>query len=207
MEQVDARQYIEAIATELSRLRGGGLLLSPTDTQLALGWHAAAIPLGAVLEAVRRGQRLKARKRARGAGEAGISLSTLAADVEGRASKQRGAAARVATGRSSLCDELRAAASAPGLRGRAAWLALAGDAESLLGESSDAYWTRAIAALRSALPELARDQRRALGKTLRERFPRCPPGLSRARYRRALQLQLLSASSSLFALPPASFLL
>jgi hypothetical protein len=207
VEQVDTRHYIEAIAAELSRLRGGGLLLSPSDTQLALGWHAAGIPLAAVLEAVRRGRRLKTQRRARGAGEAGISLLALAADVEGRASKHKGAAARTASGRSSLCDELRAAASVPGLRGRAAWLALAGDAESLLGDSSEAYWTRAIAALRSSLPELAPDQRRALGKTLRERFPRCPPGLSRARYRRALQLQLLSASSSMFALPPASFLL
>jgi len=204
---VNARDYIEAIAAELTRVRGAGLLLSPTDAQLALGWHAAGIPLSTVVEAVRRGQRLKARKTARGAGETNISLAALAANVEGHASAKKGKVARVAAGRDSLCDELRAAASGPGVRGRQHWLSLAGEAEALLGTSPDAYWTRAIAALRSSLRELSRDERRALGKSLRERFVKRPPGLTNSRFRRALQLQLLSAASALFAIPPSPFLL
>jgi len=204
---LDAREYIEAVAAELTRLRGSGLLLSPSDSQLALGWHAAGIPLGTVLEVVRRGARLKARKTARGAGEPLLSLSALAANVEGRASAQKGALARAASGRSSLADELRAAASGPGVRGRPHWLKLAADAEELLSRSPDAYWTRAIAAWLSSLAELSRQERRALGAALRERLPRRPPGLTHPRFRRALQLQLLRASSALFAVPPSPFLL
>ena len=167
---MDARSYIEAIAAELSRVRGAGLLLSPADAPLALGWHAAGIPLDEVVDAVRRGTRLRSRRTARGAGETSISLTALAADVEGKASLRKGNTARVASGRDTLAAELRAAAAAPGLRGRAHWQELAGDAEQLLRESSDAYWTRAIAALRASLRELKRDERSALGRGLRERF-------------------------------------
>jgi hypothetical protein len=207
VEQVDARQYIEAIAAELSRVRGGGLLLSPVDAQLALGWHAAGVPLVTVLEVVRSGERLKARATKRGAGEPTITLSALAAKVEGRASLRAGREAREVTGRTSLGEELRAAASAPGVRARPLWISLAQDAEQLLCESPDAYWTRAIAALLRSLRELTRDERRALGKSLRERLPRRPPGLTNQRFRRALQLQLLNLASALFAVPPSPFLL
>ena len=51
-----AREYIETIAQELSKARGRGLLLSPADAQLALQWHAAQVPLQAVLTQVRRDQ-------------------------------------------------------------------------------------------------------------------------------------------------------
>jgi len=204
---VDARNYIEAIAAELSRVRGAGLFLSPSDAQLALGWHAAGIPLAEVLESVRRGQRLKARKSARGAGEPQISLAALAASIEGKSSVKRSKAARVVTGRDSLRDELLAAASAPGVRGRALWIALANEAESLLTDSADAYWSRAIAALRACLDSLSRDERRALARSLREKLPRRPASLSHARFRRAQKMHLLSTASQLFALPPPAFLL
>ena len=49
-----ARDYIEAIAAELSRLRGRGLLLSPADAGLALSWHAAGVPLRDVQAELRR---------------------------------------------------------------------------------------------------------------------------------------------------------
>ena len=207
MEQVDARAYIEAIAGELSRLRGGGLVLSPADSRLALGWHAAGIPLADVLEAVRGGARLKARKRARGAGEPSISLTTLAASVEGRAGAKKVRVAQAASGRASLAGELRAAASVPGLRAKAEWLALADAAESLFSQSPDAYWTQAIGAFLRSLREMTREQRRALGQALREKIRARPAGFNNARFRRTLQLQLLSASSALFAVPPAPFLL
>jgi len=58
---VTAREYIEGIAAELSRLRGRGLLLSPADAQLALSWHAAGVPLAQVQAEIRRARRLKAR--------------------------------------------------------------------------------------------------------------------------------------------------
>jgi len=59
---VTAREYIEGIAAELSRLRGRGLLLSPADAQLALSWHAA-LPVIAGASALR-GVRLLRRTRA-----------------------------------------------------------------------------------------------------------------------------------------------
>ena len=48
-----AKEYIEAIAEELGRVRGRGLLLSPADVQLALCWHAAQVPLSSVVAEVR----------------------------------------------------------------------------------------------------------------------------------------------------------
>ncbi len=204
---MDARAYIEAIAAELSRVRGAGLFLSASDAKLALGWHAAAVPLTTVLEAVRDGKRLKARKSARGAGEPAISLSAIAPTIEARSSSKRGKAVRVVTGRDSLRDELLAAAAVSGLRARAAWIALANDAETLLATSADAYWTRTIAALRAALPELSRAERQTLVKALRERMPRRPGSMTHRRFRRAQALHLLKTASSLFSLPPAPFLL
>jgi len=42
------REYIEAIADELTRLRKG-LVLSPADISLALAWHASGVPLADIL--------------------------------------------------------------------------------------------------------------------------------------------------------------
>ena len=68
-----ARDYIEAIAAEFSRLRGPGLLLSPADAGLALSWHAAGVPLRDVQAELRRAGRLKP-PAVRGAAEGGLSL-------------------------------------------------------------------------------------------------------------------------------------
>ena len=53
-----AREYIEGVAAELSRLRGRGLLLSPADAQLALSWHEAGVPFAEVQAELRRARRL-----------------------------------------------------------------------------------------------------------------------------------------------------
>ena len=71
-----AKEYIEAIAQELGRVRGRGLLLSPADVQLALRWHAAQVPLAAVLAEVRKASRLRVRvSGVRGAAEMLVSLA------------------------------------------------------------------------------------------------------------------------------------
>src|SRR6266850_7058956 len=56
-----AKEYIEAVAQELGKVRGRGLLLSPADAQLALAWHASRVPVAAVIAEVRRAARLRTR--------------------------------------------------------------------------------------------------------------------------------------------------
>src|SRR5437016_8473805 len=83
IREVTAREYIEAVALELGKVRGGGLLLSPADAQLALSWHAAQVPLKTVIAQLRRAVRLKARgAHVRGAAEPGISLQAIAGSIE-----------------------------------------------------------------------------------------------------------------------------
>src|SRR5689334_16099636 len=106
---LSAKEYIEAIAEELARVRGRGLLLSPADVQLALGWHAAEIPLPAVLAEVRKASRLRARSAgARGAAEMLISLQALAPAIE------RLRPRRLQPRPTGLGRELRDAAGKPG---------------------------------------------------------------------------------------------
>jgi hypothetical protein len=199
-----AKEYIEAVADELTRVRGRGLLLSPADVQLALSWHAAGVPLAPLLLEVRKAARLRARAAGvRGAAEMLVSLQALAPAVE-RLKPRR---SPVAAPR-GLEAELRAAARHPGLAARAAWEALAGAAERLLGESgADGYWTAAVGALKTALREVPRSHALQAGAALRARIAPRPPGMARRTYQRSLQLMLLSASSERLGLPPRQFLL
>jgi hypothetical protein len=199
-----AREYIEAIAEELSRVRGRGLLLSPADAQLALGWHAAEVPLAAVLAEVRRSARLRARSAVRGAVETALSLQIIAPALQ-RISARRRPPLPATDG---LSSQLRAAAQAPGLAARAAWHSLAERAEQLLAqEGGDGYWTAAVGALKAALRELPRAAALQAGSALRARIAPRPPAMARRRYQRSLQLMLLSASSERLGVPPRAFLL
>src|SRR5213078_1082516 len=75
-----AREYIEAVAHELGKLRGRGLLLSPADA-----------PLAAVIAQVRKAARLKARgAHVRGAADPGISLQAIAQSFEATVKRARG---------------------------------------------------------------------------------------------------------------------
>jgi len=201
---VTARDYIEAIATELSRLRGRGLLLSPADAGLALSWHAAGVPLRDVQAELRRASRLKP-PAARGATEVGLSLQFIAGSIDSR----RRAAPRPPAGPppAGLCAELLRAARSPRLAARAAWEALAARAEELLASGGDGYWTEALDALRVALRELPPEAVRQIAADLRARMAPRPPSMPRRRYRRSLQLQLLAASSERAGVPPRAFLL
>lgn len=199
-----AKEYIDAIAQELGRVRGRGLLLSPADLQLALGWHSAQVPLAAVLAEVRKAARLRVRvSGVRGAAEMLVSLQALAPAVE-RMKVRRPAAAAPAGG---LADELRAAARRPDLAARRAWETLADAAESLLAEGGDGYWTAAVGALKTALRELPRPTALQAGAALRARLAPRPPGMPRRKYQRSLQLMLLVASSERLGIPPRQFLL
>jgi hypothetical protein len=200
-----AKEYIETVAQELGRVRGRGLLLSPADAQLALRWHAAQVPLAAVIAEVRKAARLRARTAGvRGAAELLVSLQAVAPAIE-RLCARRPAAAPKAEG---LCVQLRAAARAPGLAARAAWESLADTADQLLAEESgDGYWTAAVRALKAGLRELPRSATLRAGAALRARIAPRPRGMTRRRYQRSLQLMLLSASSERLGLPPRAFLL
>jgi len=199
-----ARQYVEAIAEELARVRGRGLLLSPADAQLALGWYAAEVPLAAVLGEVRKAARLRTRSTVRGAVETALSLQVIAPALQ-RISARRKPPAPATEG---LSGQLRAAAQAPGLAARAAWHSLAERAEHLLAqEGGDGYWTAAVAALKAALRELPRAAALQAGSALRSRIAPRPPAMTRRRYQRSLQLMLLSASSERLGVPPRAFLL
>jgi len=199
-----AREYIEAIAQELSSVRGRGLLLSPADAQLALSWHAREVPLAAVIAQVRKAARLRARSTARGAAEMMLSLQALAPALD-RLGARRRPAPREPEG---LCTQLRAAARCPGLAARAAWESLADRAEQLLAEDGgDGYWTLAVRALKAALRELPRSAALEAGSALRSRIAPRPQGMTRRSYQRSLQLMLLSASSERLGLPPRAFLL
>jgi hypothetical protein len=199
---VTAREYIEAIAAELSRVRGCGLLLSSADVQLALSWHDAGVPLCDVLFEIRRAQRLKAPK-VRGAAQLGLSLQLIAEAIASRVRRKPKTPPAV----TSLEAELVRAARAPRLAARAAWEALAHKAEDLLAAGGDAYWADALRALRAALRELPRQAALQVGSDLRSRMAPRPSVMPRALYRRSLQLQLLAAASERLGVPPRAFLL
>lgn len=206
-----AQEYVEAIAREVGRLRGGGLLLSPADAQLALSWHAAGLPLPQVLEAVRGGRAMLSRGggRARGALELPLSLQAVRGRVEAQlaASAKARRALREAAGPRTLGMELSEAARAPGLPAREAWASLAARAEALLAQGPEGYWAAAAEALLASLRALPRARRVEAGRVVRERRGRRTPRISPARYRRALQQHLLRAASELFQVPPKAFLL
>jgi hypothetical protein len=205
---MNARDYVESIALSLSRLRGSGLLLSPADAQLALAWHAAGVPLPEVLHVLSTGRsRLREnRATARGAQPTALSLQTFASAVESRTRGLRRAAPRIAAAPETLTLQLLRAAGRAKLPARGAWEALATRAESLLAAGADAYWTEAIAALRASLREMPRASALAAGAALRKRLARRPGEMPRRRYRRSLQLQLLSATSESLDVPPRAFL-
>jgi hypothetical protein len=198
---VDPRSYIEAIAQELSRARGRGLVLSPADAQLALSWHAAGIGLEDVLDELRRALRRTA-PAARGAARFGISLQL----IEGSFASRRARKKPVAAAASPLSADLLTASRAD-VPGRAVWQSLAARAEDLLSLGAEAYWAEAFAALKRTLRELPRERVRDLGRALRARMAPRPPGMGREVYRKSLQLQLLSASSERLGIPPREFLL
>ena len=199
-----AREYIEAVAQELGKVRGGGLLLSPADASLALSWHSAGVPLDSVLTQVRKSARLKARGgHVRGASAPPISLQAVASAFPRRASRK--AEAPTPAG---LCGELLKATRGKELPGLEAWRSLALAAEDLLAHGGgEGYWSAAIRALRIALRELPRDAALQAGAALRARLAPRPRSMPRRRYQRSLQLMLLSAASDKLGLPPRAFLL
>ena len=205
-----AQQYVEAIARELSRLRGQGLLLSPPDAALALAWHAQGVPLGRVLGVLRdKAPRLLPRRRRASRGpetgkEPALPLSLFAADVRTRAPRiEQGP-----PGRGTLAEELLAAAA--GAPAAEVWSQLAVEADELLAGEPRAqgeYWTRALLALRAALREMGRDARLAAGAALRARIGARPRNMARRGWKRSLQVKLLSAASDALGVPPRAFLL
>lgn len=211
---MSAQEYVEAIARELSRLRGRGLLLSPADSALALAWHSQGVPLARVLVVLReQGPRLVPRASRRGQAQTGpngsappqISLQLFASALTPRRSAEP-----LGTGSTTLSGELLAAARVQDLPARAHWMALALRADDLLaGEPHEQrdYWSLALQALKTALRELGRGAALQAGAALRERLARRPPHMARRRYRRSLQLQLLSAASDRLGVPPRAFLL
>ena len=197
-----AREYIESIAVELTRLRGCGLLLSPADAQIALSWHEAGVPLSDVTAELRRAQRLKP-PNVRGTAQVGLSLQLISGTISSRSRRKPALPAAA----SNLQAELVRAARAPRLAARTAWEALAHKAEDLLAAGGDAYWAGALRALRAALRELPRHAALQVGSDLRARMAPRPKTMSRALYRRSLQLQLLAAASERLGVPPRAFLL
>jgi len=200
-----AREYIEALAGELGRARGKGLLLSPADAALALSWHAAQVPLQLVLAEVRRASRLLGKVQARGAVQPQLCLQVLARAVESRARVRPRRPAARPEGLSA--QQLRKAA-AKGLAARALWQELADAAEELLSaEGGQGYWTAAVHALKEALRELPHSAALQAGAALRSRLAPRPRGMPRRRYQRSLQLMLLAAASERLGVPPRAFLL
>jgi hypothetical protein len=198
---VDPRSYIEAIAQELSRTGGRGLVLSSVEAQLALDWHAHGVPLGNIVAELRRVARDEGGV-ARGATRLRISLQLIEAAIAARHPRQRPRVAEPAPLFAALVSAARADLPSPDV-----WRSLAARAEDLLAQGAEAYWSAAVAALNSTLRRLPRDRVRALGKTLRARMAPRPTGMSRGVYRRSLQLQLLSAASERLGVPPREFLL
>jgi hypothetical protein len=198
---VDPRSYIEAIAQELSRTGGRGLVLSPAEAQLALDWHAQGVPLATVVAELRRAARDDGRL-ARGATRLRISLQLIEAAIAARHPRKTPRVAEPLPVFASLLSASRGDLPSPDV-----WRSLAARAEDLLAQGAEAYWSAAVAALNSTLRRLPRDRVRALGKTLRARMAPRPPGMSRDVYRRSLQLQLLSAASERLGVPPREFLL
>ena len=181
-------------------------MLSPADASLALAWHAAEVPLAAVLAEVRRAAaRLRRGPVVRGAAELPLSLQVIAQSVETKARRRPKRPAGEETG---LREQLRAAARAPGLAARAAWASLADAADELFTqEGEDGYWTAAVRALKASLRELPRAAVLQAGSALRARLAPRPRGMPRRRYQRSLQLMLLSAASERLGVPPRPFLL
>ena len=210
---MSAQEYVEAIARELSRLKGRGLLMSPADSALALAWHAQGVPLPRVLSVLRdQGPRLVplAARRAQSGPQASappqIGLSLFASALSLRPSVKTLGAPRPAT----LAAELLESARNKDLPAADQWMALAHRADELLAGDPEAqrdYWDLALLALRSSLRELGGKAQAEAGAALRERRAPRPAGMSRRRYRRSLQLQLLSASSERLGVPPRAFLL
>ena len=206
---VSAQEYVEAIARELSRLRGRGLLLSPSDSALALAWHGAGVPLSRVLAVLReQGPRLLPSKKGvqKGPGRSAAPQLSLQVFASTLSRKVKPASQPIG----SLSAELWRAAQWPELPARALWETLAAQADDLLAGDPEAqhhYWSLAVSALLASLLELGRKAALEAGAALRERLPRRPPSMARARYRRSLQLHLLSASSARLGVPPAAFLL
>jgi len=198
---VDPRSYIEAIAQELSRTGGRGLVLSSAEAQLALSWHAAGIELEEVLRQVRRAAR-QVVPAARGATRLGLSLQL----IESSFASRRGLAKGAPEAAESLSAALLRASKAD-VPCRAAWSALAARAEDLISQGTEAYWSEVFATLKRTLHELPRDRVRGLGKALRMRMAPRPRTMRRAAYRRSLQLQLLSIASDRLGIPPREFLL
>jgi hypothetical protein len=184
------------------------MLLSPADAQLALAWHAAGVPLPEVLHVLSTGRsRLRGTgATARGAQPTALSLQTFASAVESRTRGLRKGPRIAAAPEALTAQLLRAARSRARLPARGAWEGLATRAESLLAAGADAYWTEAIAALRASLREMPRASALAAGAALRKRLARRPREMPRPRYRRSLQLQLLSATSESLDVPPRVFL-
>jgi hypothetical protein len=183
-------------------------LLSPADASLALAWHAAEVPLAAVLAEVRRAASRLRRggPLVRGAAELPLSLQVIAQSVEAKARRRpKLPAPGEATG---LREQLRAAARAPGLAARAAWVSLADAADELFTqEGEEGYWAAAVRALKASLRELPRTAVLQAGSALRARLAPRPRGMPRRRYQRSLQLMLLSATSERLGVPPRPFLL
>jgi hypothetical protein len=198
---VDARSYIEAIARELSCAGGQGLVLSPADAQLALGWHSAGVPLADVTAELRRILRFPP-KVARGATRLRVSLQLIEATMAVRHPRKM----PIAPAPAPLSEGLLHA-SRGDVPSRDVWRSLAARAEDLLAQGAEAYWSEAILALKRTLRHLPRERVRALGHALRARMAPRPPGMRRDVYRRSLQLQLLAASSERLGVPPREFLL
>ena len=200
-----AKEFTEAVARELGKVRGGGLVLSPADAQLALSWHAAGVALADVIAELQRATRLRPRgSRARGAHEPGASLQLVAQSLDRRKKPRRPRPAQA----EGIAAQLRDAARAPGLAARAAWEALADAADELLAhEGGEGYWSAAVRALQHSLREVPREAALQAGAALRSRIAPRPRGMPRRRYQRSLQLMLLSAASERLNLPPRAFLL
>jgi hypothetical protein len=199
-----AKQYIEAVAAEVGRVRGKGLLLSPADATLALSWHAARVPLALVLQELRKASRLAVKPEARGVAAPPFSLQLIERAIEVRARRRERPAPRP----QGLSGQLREAARAKGLAARSLWEALAEAAPALLAESGgEEYWTAAVRALQAALRELPRRAARETGAALRARLAPRPQGMPRRNYRRSLQLMLLAVASDRLGVPPKAFLL
>jgi hypothetical protein len=201
-----AREYIEALARELSKVRKGGLLLSPADAQLALSWHAAQVPLQTVIAQLRRATRQRPKgAQVRGAVDPAISLQLIAHSLVGRRAPRK----TPSRGLQTLGAQLKAAALAPGLAARAAWVALANAADELLADEAggEHYWSAAVRALKAGLREVPRPLALQAGAALRSRIAPRPRGMPRRRYQRSLQLMLLAAASERLGLPPRAFLL
>jgi hypothetical protein len=201
---VDAKEYIEQVAQELSRAGKGGLVLSPADTSLALSWYASRVPIAQVRAELRRLMRKPVKSRNSIAAK--VSLQAIAPVFESRLRKLQPKPAQKKE--PGLGEELVQAAKDPKLAARSAWQALARSADDLLArDGGEGYWTAAVRALKLSLKEVPRSSALQAGAALRARIAPRPRSMPRRRYQRSLQLMLLSAASERLGLPPRAFLL